>query len=168
MRLGGFDEARRHLEELAADGFAALPFDQEWLFAMSFLAETSSALADIESAEVLYKLLQPWATFNAVDVAEGFRGSISRYLGLLAAAIGRPTDAASHFEEAVEMNDRMGARPWLAFTQEDYARMLLARNAEGDPDKAQQLIDEALGTYRELGMQPHATRAAALLQAAPL
>jgi hypothetical protein len=48
----------------------------------------------------------------------------------------------------------MGARPWLAYTQEDYAHMLLACDEEGDRERAQKLIDAALATYRELGMQP--------------
>ena len=30
------------------------------------------------------------------------------------------------------MNARMGARPWLARTQDDFARMLLARGGPGD------------------------------------
>ena len=46
----------------------------------------------------------------------------------------------------------MGARPWLAHTQHDYARMLLARDAPGDRERAELLLSEALATYRELGM----------------
>jgi hypothetical protein len=51
------------------------------------------------------------------------------------------------------MNTRMGARPWLAHTQDDYARMLLARAGPGDRERAQELLDAALATYRELGME---------------
>jgi len=57
------------------------------------------------------------------------------------------------------MNERMGARPWLAQTQEDYAGMLLARGDPGDRDRAQELLDQALATYRELGMGPYVARA---------
>jgi tetratricopeptide (TPR) repeat protein len=46
-----------------------------------------------------------------------------------------------------------GARPWLAHTQDDYARMLLARAGPGDRERAQELLDAALATYRELGME---------------
>ena len=134
---------------------------------MSFLAETAAALADTESAAVLYDLLVPWSGQNAVNVAEGMRGSVSRYLGLLAAAMGRWSEAASHFEEGMVLNERMGARPWLAFTREDYARMLLERRDAGDPEQARELLDRAVATYRELGMEPHAARAAALARTAP-
>ena len=57
-----------------------------------------------------------------------------------------------HFEDALAMNARMGARPWLAHTQHQYAVMLLARHQPGDRDKAMALLDEALTTARELGM----------------
>ena len=157
-KLGRSEEALLDLEDLARGSFSALPFDQEWLFAMSFLAETAAALADTESAAVLYDLLVPWSGQNAVNVAEGMRGSVSRYLGLLAAAMGRWSEAASHFEEGMALNERMGARPWLAFTQEDYARMLLERRDVGDPERARDLLDGALATYRELGMESHAAR----------
>ena len=83
-RLGHATEAKRALDDLAQDDFAALPFDQEWLYGMSLLAETSGLLGDSDSGAVLYRLLVPWAAFSAADHPEGFRGSISRYLGLLA------------------------------------------------------------------------------------
>ena len=57
------------------------------------------------------------------------------------------------------MNERMGARPWLAHTQEDYARMLLERGRPGDSEKARELLTEALTTYRELGMDAFAAKA---------
>jgi tetratricopeptide (TPR) repeat protein len=167
-KLGRSEEALLDLEDLARGSFSAVPFDQEWLFAMSFLAETAAALADTESAAVLYDLLVPWSGQNAVNVAEGMRGSVSRYLGLLAAAMGRWSEAASHFEEGMALNERMGALPWLAFTEEDYARMLLERRDMGDPEQARELLDRALATYRELGMEPHAARAAALARGAPV
>jgi hypothetical protein len=56
----------------------------------------------------------------------------------------------------------MGARPWLAHAQEDYARMLLARTARGDAERARTLLDHATATFRELGMESYAARASAL------
>jgi hypothetical protein len=53
----------------------------------------------------------------------------------------------------------MGARPWVAHTQHDYARMLLARSQSGDRARARDLLATALETYRELGMEPWAERA---------
>ncbi|MDP9286132.1 MAG: hypothetical protein M3P41_14440, partial [Actinomycetota bacterium] len=161
-RLGRLPEAKRALDHLAEDDFSALPFDQEWLYGMSLLAETSALLGDIDSASTLYRLLLPWAALNAADHPEGIRGSVSRYLGLLATTTRHPSQAAQHFEDALEANERMGARPWLAHTKHDYARMLLAQGAAGAGEKAQALLSQALTTYRELGMQTYAASASAL------
>ncbi len=64
----------------------------------------------------------------------------------------RYDDARAHFEEALAANERMAFLPWLAHTQSDYARMLLARNASGDRVHARDLIGDALAIYRKLGM----------------
>jgi DNA-binding SARP family transcriptional activator len=161
-RLGRPEPAKQAFDELARDDFSTLPFDQEWLFGMSLLAETCSLLGDSASAPVVYRLLLPWAALNAVDVGEGIRGSVSRYLGLLATTMERWSDAAQHFEDALEMNERTGARPWLARTQNDYAQMLRARDGPGDRERAAELVRSAVATYRELGMDGHAGDAATL------
>jgi DNA-binding SARP family transcriptional activator len=157
--LGRAANAKRALDELVADDCAALPFDMERLYGMSLLAETCALLDDAGSAPVLYGLLHPWAGFNAADHPEGIRGSVSRYLGLLAMAMKNWDDAEGHFEDGLAMNERMGWRPWLAHTQADYARMLLARDGTGDSQRAAELLDRALVTYRELGMDAYAARA---------
>jgi tetratricopeptide (TPR) repeat protein len=143
-------EAQRALRDLAANNFASLPFDQEWLFGMALLSEAAVFLSDEPSAAQLFPLLEPWGDFNAVDQAEGMRGSVWRYLGLLARLLDRSDDAASCFEAALVANERMGARPWLARTQEDYASLLMER----DPQRGRELLESALSAYRELGMEP--------------
>jgi DNA-binding SARP family transcriptional activator len=163
-RLGRTAEAKRALDHLAGEDFSALPFDQEWLYGMSLLAETSSLVGDKNSAVVLYRLLVPWSAFNAVDVGEGFRGSVSRYLGLLAATTKRSQDAELHYEHALQSNAEMGAHPWVAHTQDDYARLLLSHNERGDRERALELIGGALTTYRELGMESWAKSASELEQ----
>jgi tetratricopeptide (TPR) repeat protein len=151
-RLGRRAEAERALEDLTRDDCSTLPFDQEWLYGMSFLAETAAIVGAREVAMTVYRLLEPWATFNAADTAEGIRGSVSRYLGLLAATMKRWCEAQRHFEEALEHNARMRTRPWLARTQTDYADLLLARNEAGDRERALALIEDARAIYRDLGM----------------
>jgi DNA-binding SARP family transcriptional activator len=165
-RLGQLPQAKAELDDLARDDFSALPFDMEWLYGMSLLAETSALLGDAHSASTLYRLLAPWAAFNAADHPEGFRGSVSRYLGILATTTKRWQDAERHFEDALAANQRMGARPWLAHTQHDYARMLLGRGDVGDRGRALELVGDALATYRELGMESWAEKASELEQTA--
>jgi tetratricopeptide (TPR) repeat protein len=165
-RLGHLTEAKRTLDDLAQDEFAQLPFDQEWLYGMSLLAETSGLLGDTASGAVLYRLLVPWAAFSAADHPEGFRGSISRYLGLLATMTQSWAQAELHYQDALAANTGMGARPWLAHTEHDYARMLRARNGRGDRERAERLLDAARKTYRELGMNSYGASAVATAQEA--
>jgi DNA-binding SARP family transcriptional activator len=160
-RLGLPDDARREFETLARDDFSGLPFDMEWLYGISLLAETCAVLSDAESAALLYGLLRPYAALNAADEPEGFRGSVSRYLGILATTTKRWDEAEQHFEHALAMNARMGARPWLAHTQHDYARMLLARARGRDRERARDLLHQAHVTYREVGMENHAASTSA-------
>ena len=154
-RSGRSEEAARTLGELARDNFAAVPFDQEWLLAMSFLAEASALLGHTASAAHLYEKLVPWSALNVVDQCEAIRGSVGRYLGLLATTMGRWEEAARHFEDALTMNRRMRFRPWLALTERDYAGMLLVRDGPGDRARARDLVASARATYRELGMESH-------------
>jgi DNA-binding SARP family transcriptional activator len=161
--LGRRPEAEQALAELALDEFAGLPLDSEWLYGVSFLAETTALLGDVERVDSLYRLLMPYAALNTVNVPEGMRGSMWRYLALLAASKESWSDADHHFSRALEANERMGLRPWLAHTQEDYARMLLGR--DGNSTRGVELVDFAVATYRELGMQMDASRAAELRSA---
>jgi len=159
-RLGQMDEAAHSLADLAEGDFAGLQFDNEWLYGTSLLAETCALVGDPGAADVLYRQLLPWAALNMLDHPEVIRGSLSRYLGLLAATLERWADASAHFDAALEMNERMRARPWLAHAQADYADMLLTRDEPGDRPRAFALLDEAADTYRELGMQRYEMSAA--------
>ena len=92
------------------------------------------------------------------------RGSVARYLGLLAASMEQWSDAERHFEHAIAMNARMALRPWQAHSEHDYARMLGARDRPGDREAALELIHGAVATYRKLGMGSWADKAAELAQ----
>ena len=161
-RLGKPAEAKRTLDELAADDFSAVPFDMEWLYGMSLLAETCALLHDTDSAAILYRILLPWSELNVVDIWEGIRGAMTRYLGLLASTESRWDDASGHFDDALAMNERMGVWPWLAYTQCDYAEMLLSRDASGDGKRATALMNQAARTAQELGIDGLLNRLAAL------
>jgi tetratricopeptide (TPR) repeat protein len=150
--LGHADAARFEFEQLAGDGFSALPRDSEWIFCLCILSEVSVRLRDAERAADLYRLLLPYAHLNALVAGEVAIGSVARYLGQLAASMSRWDDAARHFDAALEMNERMTAWPALAHTQEDYARMLLARDALGDLERARELSSQARTVFEELGI----------------
>jgi tetratricopeptide (TPR) repeat protein len=152
--LGLSVEATGEFESLAQHDFADIPRDSNWLVSLTYLADICTSLGDRTRASTLYELLLPYRQVNVLFAnASACYGSVSRYLGALAAVMARWNDAERHFEDAVVMNSAMGARPWLAHTQYQYARMLLARDQAGDSDKAATLLKDALATARELGMQ---------------
>jgi tetratricopeptide (TPR) repeat protein len=151
-RQGRLDEAGRELDELAAENFSRVHFDQEWLLAMSLVAETATLLGRDDLAPWLYESILPYRTFNAIDLPEGTRGTLARYLGQLATLLERWDTAEGHYVDAMARNESMGALPWLALTRRDYARMLLARGAPADRDHAKALLAEATAAYRELGI----------------
>jgi DNA-binding SARP family transcriptional activator/tetratricopeptide (TPR) repeat protein len=153
--VGDAEAARAIFEGLAANEFAAVPLDDEWLLTMGLLADTCAFLDDTERAAILYERLEPYAHRVLVGPIEVALGSAARPLGRLAATLGRPDQAARWFERAVVDNDRAGARPWAAHARFDHARMLLA---EGDPPAAEPLLEQAAAIYRELGMDAWAAR----------
>jgi tetratricopeptide (TPR) repeat protein len=125
--LGELDEAGRLFEELAADGFAAVPRTSDRLVNLGLLSDVAGLLGAAEHAEPLYEALLPAAACNAVDVPEIFTGALARNLGVLAALLGRRPDAERHFAAALELNERFGATAWVNQTERDRARMLQLR-----------------------------------------
>jgi tetratricopeptide (TPR) repeat protein len=163
--LGHLVESRRAFEELAVRDFADLRRDNEWLLEMSLLAEVADFLGDVGGATILYGLLSPFAGRNVSVAGDASAGSASRGLGVLASMLLTWDEAVRHFEEALDLNAAMGARPWVARTQHDYARMLLRRDRVGDRERAAELLTRALETCRELGMPALNRKVTALLKA---
>jgi class 3 adenylate cyclase/tetratricopeptide (TPR) repeat protein len=152
--LGRQAEARAQFERLAQAEFSDLARDANFPHCLTYLADICTFLGDAARALTLYELVLPYKEVNVL-IASGSAcyGSASRYLGALATILGRWDKAEQHFEDALAMNSKMGARPWLAHTQYQYARMLLSRDQEKDGDRAATLLKEALATARELGMR---------------
>jgi tetratricopeptide (TPR) repeat protein len=150
--LGQEALARQTFETLFTGEAPVLALNDEWVFGMSLLSDVAAFLGDRPRAGALYELLGPYGRRNAVSTPDGCLGSVSRPLGVLAATLMRWAEAARHFELALEMNARSRARPWVAWTRHDFARMLLERDGPGDRERASALLDEALTTARSLGM----------------
>jgi len=165
IELGDDSAARTIYEELAEDGFSALPRDNEWLLALSLISPVCAVFGDVDRAAILYELQLPFADRHAYGHAEGTAGSVSRALGILAGVLGRSDDAERHFRDALEMNERMGALPWVAHTQHDLANMLHVRDRPGDRESAVGLLYEASATCVELGMVALGRKVAAVLGA---
>lgn len=135
---------------LAAAGFADLPRDGNYVPALTLLAELAHDLGETTWAAALYPLLAPFADrVVIVGPSAGCYGAAARYLGLLAGTLGRNDEAAGHYEAALEMNERIASRPWVAYTRYDYARLLIAM---GQDERAAALLDGARRTAEDLDM----------------
>jgi hypothetical protein len=152
--LGDVEAARRTLESFTVDTFRNLPRDMMWSYLLSRLTDVVSFFGDTQRAAIIYDMLLPHADRFATVSISACRGSVARPLGQLATVLGRHDDAERHFEHALAMNTRIRARVWIAHTQHDYARMLVARDRPGDRAQAAALSAEALATAREVGMKP--------------
>jgi DNA-binding CsgD family transcriptional regulator len=152
--FGRLQEARREFERLAQYGFTDIPRDGLWMACMTYLVDVCTVLGDTARAAILYQILLPYAGRTVViGNATACYGAASRYLGMLATAMACWDEAEQHFTDALSMNARPGARPWLAHTQHQYAQMLSTRNRPGDHAKATALQLEALTIARELAMR---------------
>lgn len=161
--LGLREEARAEFESLAGSGFAAVPRDGLWASSIAYLAEVCAFLEDGERAGELYAYLAPYEGRNVVAGPNiACAGAVTRHLGLLAMVMERWTDAERHFQAALEMNARQGARPWLAHTQFQFGAMLLLQGRSADRERALDLIEAAAASALEMGMQALVERSEAL------
>ncbi len=150
---GRHDEARAAFELAAVNDFADLPRDTTWLLTLTMLTQTCARIGDEARAKVLYDLFVPYAARTIVTgPAIVCLGSAARYLGILAATIGRRADAARHFADAIEINERMNARPYLAHSLREYGTLLASSDDAAERDRARELLDRADEVYKELGM----------------
>ncbi|MBE2319568.1 AAA family ATPase [Solirubrobacter sp. CPCC 204708] len=146
-RLGRLEEAAPLVAEITSHDLADWHVDEQWFCSICLLAETCARLDDPACAACLYELLAPYADHNAVAVPEMAMDSTARPLGILATLLERYDEAEEHFRAAAAMNERMGARGWLAHTWAEHAALRQRRG-----DRATELVAQAEATYRELGM----------------
>lgn len=141
--------ARTLIAPLAAEDFASLPRDGNYIPALTLLAELAHHLGETRWAEQLLPLLAPFARVVMVGPSAACYGSAARYLGLLAETLGRHAEAERYYEDALAMNTGIAARPYVAYTRYDLARLLFEH---GDAKRAAALLDAASKTADELGM----------------
>jgi tetratricopeptide (TPR) repeat protein len=151
LAAGHRDEAVREFDRLAADGFGGVPRDMFWFAAVCVLAETCAIMRDTERASTLYGLLLPHRDRNVQVTQAACWGSAERFLGLLAAAMGRWDAADEHLRSAIVKNARGGCPAAAALVRRDRAQLLIARGRRQDLDEADGLLHEALRAAEAAG-----------------
>jgi tetratricopeptide (TPR) repeat protein len=145
-----------------AEAVERLPRDGAWLPAISIYADVAGRDHDIIAAETIYEQMAPFSSL--VVAATGiYRGAVTHYLGVLATVLGRYDDAGAHFADALAVHERLRAPFHLARTELEWARMLLARDAAGDHERALDLLQHARDRAYEHGCAQLERRARRLL-----
>jgi len=123
----------------------------------SFAAFATEALATVGRRDEAAEFLDLWEqAADAGHVVEPTYPVFIARLAGIAAASGRQWDVAvEHFETALRQAHEI---PFIIEQPEVrrwYADMLIERAAPGDVEKARQLLAEAIGMYRTIGMPRH-------------
>ncbi|MBA2263811.1 MAG: tetratricopeptide repeat protein, partial [Chloroflexi bacterium] len=151
LRADRAADARAALRRLGADRFAVLPLNDEWLFAVTVLADVAVDLGEADLCRALHELLLPYSERVAVSAPDTCLGAVARTLGRLSATLGRSADARDHLERALTINQQLRSRPWVARTRHDLARLIAAA---GDAQGAERLLEATITEATALGMEP--------------
>jgi DNA-binding CsgD family transcriptional regulator len=161
LHAAGDDAGAAILYERLRSALPTVPYDSRWIAIIAATGQLAVAFDDREVAARCYDLLQPYTTYYLYS-ASGAYGAMDRILGELAVALDRLDDADRHLGDAVRMEARIGALPFLALAQLAHADLLHRRGGTGDLDKAARLVERAGHTARRLGLAPALARATAL------
>ncbi|MGH9009651.1 MAG: ATP-binding protein, partial [Acidimicrobiia bacterium] len=156
------EDARSELERLRAISFD-LPRDTLWLGFLTLAADVACRLDDQAAASMLYDRLRSHPAVSAL-LAGVSTGCAAHYLGMLAAIMGRQAEAEEQFRPSAATYEKVGAPGCLARARLEWARVLLTRHQPGDPERARELLGQALATARELGLANVERRAVELLR----
>jgi DNA-binding winged helix-turn-helix (wHTH) protein len=144
--------ARVEFEGLSARGFADLRRDSNFTCNLALLAEVCHRLGDRARAAELRELLAPWAGCYVGLHTIAAYGCASRFLGLLDCVLGDRRAAVRSLEEAVAVEERMGARPHEAWALRDLAGALEDRDGARGRAPALELRRRAREIAAEIGM----------------
>lgn len=149
--VGRMQEGRRHFEAAMANDLEDLPRDYAELWIPAQAAVACVRLKDHGRAPRIRALIEPYADCF-VDNGPAWCGAASHYLGLLATLLDELDAADARFVAAARSYERIGAPAWLIRAQIDRADMLRVRRRTGDLQRADELLREASGAARALGL----------------
>lgn len=151
---GRAEEARAGLQDLAAE-LSAHHQPWIWLLSAAWLVDAADRVGDAEAARLLQRALEPYERLHvigATGTVAAYWGSVSRLLANLALLLGDEDRAVQYADQALTAHTRVGSRPYVARSQAELARTLLARGRAGDNDRAVALIEEASAAAARMGL----------------
>jgi class 3 adenylate cyclase len=160
---GHTEDARRLLEEFAATDFD-LPMDPAWMTGMFSYVEAAIHCKDAQYARPLFDRLAPWAEQSVAYGSVMASGLVSHSLGGLATVLGQYNEADSYFAKSSATSARMKAKFFAASTDLFWGSMLGERHAEGDTERARDLLTKAHMAATANGYRNVERRAAAAIK----
>jgi DNA-binding CsgD family transcriptional regulator len=100
----------------------------------------------------LYQLLLPYAGQTANHPTAVCFGAAELYLAMLACTAHWPDHARDHFDQAISLNRRMRAWPWLARTLFRQGAFLIAQQTDADQRIGRRQLREAEHLARRMEM----------------
>lgn len=166
--LGLLEAAARELAHLVHDGSVhGVPRDALWWGSLSYLADACTATSDRDAAAVLHREFLPAAGLVVqVGTFLAAYGAVDRYLGDLAAVLGRTAEAHRRFRAALELERAAGMPAWVARTSLSYGRFLAGRSP-ARADEADRLLRTAADLAARHGLTAVGRLAAAGLERLP-
>jgi tetratricopeptide (TPR) repeat protein len=160
--LGRTQEATEQQQWLLRAGALSRPKRNEWFATMGGLAIASTNIRDQVASKKIYGQLLPYSDNLAVIGYCSFVwGPVQQLLGILASSLNEWSVAEAHFERSLTLATEIGARPCVARTQYDYARMLVDRG--GQTIRANELLRSCSKIASDLGMTRLSSKAQMLI-----
>jgi DNA-binding CsgD family transcriptional regulator len=153
LRMGDLERADRYYRQGISGGPIPVPAA---LSLRCTCVEVAARLGRTEDAAQAERQLRPHAELFATGGAGALlvAGSVRTYLGMAAAACGRPDDAVRDLRAAIVANEAAGTPPFTALAQFELARVRARRRRPGDVDEATALAATCRATADRLGMAP--------------
>jgi DNA-binding CsgD family transcriptional regulator len=150
---GEIDRAQEAFEEFR-ELPATYPYGVRWAATLSQTGLAAIGLDDREVAAAVYHKLLPSAAYYTGDGSGAVfsSGANGRLLGELATTAGLLDEAVGHHRDAITMNARIGARPFLALSRLGLGRALHRRGRPADRAPAREAVARAAAEFRRLAM----------------
>ncbi|TQS45763.1 BTAD domain-containing putative transcriptional regulator [Cryptosporangium phraense] len=111
-----------------------VPPDYYWLLWMAFRAENALGLGTADVAEDCYRVLTPYrGALPGMSSGSVTLGPVDTILGDLAAFLGRPDDARTHYREGFRAAELLGATHWTEAATERTAQLESWQRNDGPP-----------------------------------
>ncbi len=113
---------------------ATFPVGVRWSATLGQIGKVAVLLDDAEVSIQVYELFVPFARQYSGDGSGGIwsDGAVARFLGDLACTVGRHDAALAHYRDALRLNARIGARPYVALSRLGLAQTLVALGRDTD------------------------------------